>query len=375
MNFFKKILGLILLGILTVYLMVTLKNVWSIIIFFIFLFFLILFVVSTMTSSFGIAKPHKRYKHKFLKKHIIDKDFSEIYSQIQAEYTNNLEVKRKQLLIIILICLTLLIISIILFLLIKIKLNINGKFEEKVLMTIFLPAFLFYIYFYKKYNKEYIDTFKEKIIRNMVNYLEPNLEYYPEGYDNFEYIYEKANFDNKFFNKFNCDDYIEGYSNKGIYVQLANIGLEKVNDRGEFLEMVYDGILSYTKIDKNIPIELKIKNNKIFFNKNENKVEMDSKEFENFFDIYCESKIIAMQILTHDVMEELINFYKNYKISFEIIIKNQEIYIRFDTGIMFEPNILKSLTDKKMLWIYYNILQFIISLTVKVNKTLKDIEI
>ena len=98
MNFLKKILGLILLGILTVYLMVILKNVWSIIIFFIFLFFLILFVVSTMTSSFGIAKPHKRYKHKFLKKHIIDKDFSEIYSQIQTEYTNNLEVKRKQLL-------------------------------------------------------------------------------------------------------------------------------------------------------------------------------------------------------------------------------------------------------------------------------------
>ena len=64
---------------------------------------------------------------------------------------------------------------------------------------------------------------------------------------------------------------------------------------------------------------------------------MDSKEFEKYFDVYSNSDIITMEILTHDIMEELVQFYDKYKIKFEIVIKNYNIYIRFDTGAVFEP--------------------------------------
>ena len=102
---------------------------------------------------------------------------------------------------------------------------------------------------------------------------------------------------------------------------------------------------------------------------------MDSKEFEKYFDVYSDSNILAMEILTHDIMEELVQFYNTYRIEFEIVIKNNNIYIRFNTGVMFEPNILKKSNDMNTLWIYYNVLKFITNVTIKINKLLKDLDV
>ena len=85
---------------------------------------------------------------------------------------------------------------------------------------------------------------------------------------------------------------------------------------------------------------------------------MDSKEFEKYFDVYSNSDIITMEILTHYIMGELVQFYDKYKIKFEIVIKNYNIYIRFNTGAVFELNILKKSNDINTLWVYYNILKY-----------------
>ena len=66
--------------------------------------------------------------------------------------------------------------------------------------------------------------------------------------------------------------------------------------------------------------------------KGKTKIEMDSQEFEKYFDIYGENKIIAMQILTADVMNTMIEFREQSKIQYELTIKQDQIYIRFHTG-------------------------------------------
>ena len=55
---------------------------------------------------------------------------------------------------------------------------------------------------------------------------------------------------------------------------------------------------------------------------------MDSKEFEKYFDIYSENKIVAMQILTSDIMESLIEFYNKYQLEYEIVFRNNTIYLK-----------------------------------------------
>ena len=82
-----------------------------------------------------------------------------------------------------------------------------------------------------------------------------------------------------------------------------------------------------------------------------------------------------MEVLTHDIMEKLVQFYNTYKIKFEIVIKNYNIYIRFDTGVVFEPNILKKSNDINTLWVYYNIFNFVTNFTIKINKLIKNIEV
>ena len=62
---------------------------------------------------------------------------------------------------------------------------------------------------------------------------------------------------------------------------------------------------------------------------------MDSEEFEKIFDVFSKDKILAMQILTADVMESLIKFKNKYDIDFEIVLMNNNIYLRFFVSNMF----------------------------------------
>ena len=110
------------------------------------------------------------------------------------------------------------------------------------------------------------------------------------------------------------------------------------------------------------------------WNKKKKKIDLDSSEFENFFDVFADDKIIAMQLLTADVMEDLINLAKEAHSEFDITIKNSCIYLRFRTVDMFEAESLEKETlNKKSLYYYYRVLDFCFNLSNKIvdliNKT------
>lgn len=46
-----------------------------------------------------------------------------------------------------------------------------------------------------------------------------------------------------------------------------------------------------------------------------------------------------MQILTHDIMEDMVQFYNNCGINFEIVIRENRIYIRYNIGDIFEGKV------------------------------------
>lgn len=102
---------------------------------------------------------------------------------------------------------------------------------------------------------------------------------------------------------------------------------------------------------------------------------MDSNSFENYFDIYTENKFATMKILTHDVMEQLINFYEKYNIPFEIILKNNKLYLRFFVKDLFIPSKIGAEINSNELFESYYILQFIIDVTTKINTILNEKDI
>lgn len=252
--------------------------------------------------------------------------------------------------------------------------RLNNKNVYNIIYVIFLPTVFYYLYKYKKYNGIYTNSYKEIIIKNFIENINSNLTYSPNGKNELLNNYLDANFDNRSFNKFVTDDYIISSNEDGMLIELCNISLENVSARNELLDLIYEGIFSTSFLNNRVYDEVTIKTNKVLF-KDTNIVEMDSSEFEKYFDVYSNSNILSMEILTHDIMEELVNFYVKYKIKFEIVIKNNNIYIRFDTGSMFEPNILRKSNDINTLWVYYSILNFVTNFSFKINKLLKDVEV
>lgn len=145
------------------------------------------------------------------------------------------------------------------------------------------------------------------------------------------------------------------------------------NGRKEIVKTIKQGIFAYTNYKANIPEEIRIKKNSMFIKlDDDNNIELDNDEFEKYFDVYAKSKIIAYQVLTHDVMQVLVDFYKKTAIDFEVILRNKSAYIMFYTGKIFEPQMFKKSTNMQILWVQYLIIEFITKLVVEINKALKD---
>ena len=103
---------------------------------------------------------------------------------------------------------------------------------------------------------------------------------------------------------------------------------------------------------------------------------MDSSEFEKAFNVYASDKIIGMQILTADIMDDILEFKNKAKFNFDIYINEDKIYFRFGCGHLFEPyfkkkNILDSISLKS----YYDVLCFTHEITNKIIKVINDVEI
>lgn len=235
-----------------------------------------------------------------------------------------------------------------------------------------------------KKEENYISTYKNDIVNKFIKLIDNKLEYKTENIDvlAIRKDYRDANFSSELFDIFKADDYISGLLNNEVYTEMSDLHIRRKEEfydddgrRKEIFVDVFQGIYTKTECNKDIGTYIKIFKNQFKIFGKKDRVEMDSQEFEKYFDIYSENKILTMRILTSDIMATLVDFYNKYKIDYEIVIKNNKIHMRFFTGAMFEPKILGNSMDKDLLLKYYCILKFIVDVTKEVNKVLQEIEI
>jgi len=237
--------------------------------------------------------------------------------------------------------------------------------------------------FIKKYPKEFEELYMKvfntnkqdsvELISTFVNLINNQISYVRKtSISEFKNDYIDSYFEKKF-STFNTDNYvIEGSLNDEMYTKISNVKiLEFTPDRTNTL---FNGLFSITNTNKSINSYVKITVNKIVPLIKENKVEMDVPEFEKYFDVYSSDQIMAMRLLTHDIMKALIDFYKKHNIYFEIVFKHNKIYIRFYTGSLFELKNYEN-KNKKLIFKDYCVLEFIIEVITKVNIVLREIEV
>lgn len=232
----------------------------------------------------------------------------------------------------------------------------------------------------------YKNNFKSKIIKSLLDSFGENVEYYQKNGIS-SAVYDKGEFEN--YDLYFSKDLISGTLKNNCKFSMAQASTSrqvKDNDGTVTYQDSFCGIISTVEIPKTFNTALYIKkdikdknilirtfNSSRFDNI---RVELDSQEFEKVFDVYCSNKIIALQLLTADIMQFLIDFYNEMHIDYEITIKNNQIYIRFMSGKMFEAADLQKFSlDKNTIYKYYKMLDFSFTLANLLSNLITDTEI
>lgn len=214
---------------------------------------------------------------------------------------------------------------------------------------------------YKEYSKKY----KSVVIDKLMNNFYDNSEYFPEK-PMPQYIYDEGKYD-EYYNRYHSEDYLEGQIDNTYSIQMGEVVTKKVERRDgkTHTTIKFHGLFAKIVMHKSMQGELKIMQDGKFAL--DNKLKMDSSEFEKYFDVKASDKIKGMQLLTADVMEELMEFENNTRMRFDIVIRNNELYLRFHSGSMFEPkNIKGGALNKEEIQKYF----YMLNLTYNLSKRL-----
>lgn len=321
--------------------------------------------------------------------------FNETYAKISSKYKYSIESQRKELKSKILKTNVRNTLLVLLFLIIGIFIEL-----AVILMGIVVVFCLISYANILEARKQYIKSYKKNIIEGFIKVVDERLNYYSEevrkadvlfpSYEHEVNQYEKTNRQqikenltksqeyinlvelNDMLELIRYDDYISGIIGEDIKIDMANIMAEYKVMYSATRNFFY-GILSVTKIDKNIKDSIFIKKKQILASKE--KLQMDSYEFEKMFDVYSKDRNLATRILTSEIMQTIVDFSKKNNIELEIYIKDNNIYLLFNVGQMFEPKVYANTIKKKDLYKYYKILLFVVEMTSKINKEIREIDV
>ena len=317
------------------------------------------------------------------------KTFDEIYKELQSENSNELnnawkEAKKEDEKVKKLagtICLIIDILVGIMFFKNIMKLGSLFALLPVIIIVFIINMFVFIIVngLFSKNKSQYNLKYKNIVINKIISNFYNNLEYFPQK-SMPEYIYK--NLEYEYYNQYESDDYFEAQIDNKYGIQMAEILTEeertyKDSDGDTETETItkFHGLFAKIVMDKSINSELRIMQNGAMMLRKD-RLKMDSSEFEKYFDVKASDSIVGMQLLTADVMEELIEFEDKTNMKYDIYVKNNELYLRFHSGPMFEVGKLKKgALDKETIQKYFYMLNFTYNLSNKLINVVNDTQI
>lgn len=293
------------------------------------------------------------------------KNFNDIYEQLYRKYADTMENMRKSARN------GIMIVSI---LAIGFGILLSVLTRHVVFLMIAVMIIVLYLVLSNNH-KEYKRFFKYNVVKAFIKEYSETLEYRPEQGMS-RSIYNNGEFE--YYDRYHSEDLIVGTLEDKYKVTMAEVHTEdesRDEDGHTSYTTIFHGLVAEVKFEKMVSANMKIRRNKMLsFNKKE-KIEMDSGEFEKKFDVYSTNKIIAMQLLTSDIMQMLMDFREKSKVTPEMTLKGDLLYIRFATGNMFEPQILENSLDYSTLKKYYDTINFTLGITEKFLKNIEETEI
>ncbi len=243
-------------------------------------------------------------------------------------------------------------------------------------------------FIYKMLIKDYTAEFKNKIIEPLITELDANLRYTPSLHVS-QRLFEKSNLFTSSPDRLSGNDFVRG-SIDDIPIQFSDIHAEKKHKNsknGDTWSTIFQGIFIVAEFNKHFKAKTIVlpdsaqstfgdligswlqSNN---FSRDE-LVKMDSTEFEEEFVVYSSDQIEARYILSHSLMQRLLNFKKksSHPVYISFIDSSIHMAIEYDKDL-FEPSIFRSLLDYKIAMEYVQTLHLAISIIdeLKLNEKL-----
>lgn len=261
-----------------------------------------------------------------------------------------------------------------------------GLIEPKILLmftALFPIVFILLIVIFivkgtrstKDNKNSYLNMYKDEVISRLVNYYDEHLTFErKKSIQKIDYIQGEF----EYFDTFHSDDYISGDLEGKTYIQMGDVLTQTQHTDSEghtTYVTVFRGLYCMCNLNKNTNNKLKVRNDKGFLGKmlkNKELVQMDSQEFEKNFDVYCTDKILAMRLLTSDIMDYMINFKRENKVKFDFTVKNDIAYIRINCANMFEGALTKDALDYEILLKYFKYLDFMCQLSLMISKVISE---
>ncbi len=295
------------------------------------------------------------------------REFDELYSEIYDNCVNELkEIKNKIQKFLLIILLVFVMINIVVFLVADTKslAVISGSISVLVLIVLYSTG-------RKIYSKKY----KNCVISGIVNKYNEKLHFDSES--GLAVIdYRISNFDNTF-KEYYSEDRIYGNLENGAPIQAAEITTYDIKhyvdvDGQNKTERIqtFRGLYGVVKLEKNPLITATIIGDSITKKYSKKRVEVDSSEFEKFYDCITEDKVRTMEIFTSDLIEKYIDIMSINKYLFEVKIENDMLYFRYKCGNLFEPPAFGMGLNKEFVRKYYKLLFYPLEI---IEKTIDNI--
>ena len=280
-------------------------------------------------------------------------NFSDVFGEIYTKYGAELESLRKQALIkIILIIIAT--IAVIYMLVSQLEIiYILGDFFPFVLVGIIaLASFLT-----NKVSKDYALTFKINVIQKMIDSKKHDYTYTPLiGVSATEY--NISGYDTSW-DKFYSEDGIKGTFNSMIKFNMSQVKTERItrDSKGNrHVETTFLGLYGIITLPTPVKGNIDIVENSKFRKFSNHRINLESAEFEKYYDVMTDDKIWALQVINSNAIKDLIDLRNYFKKTTSIRIIGNKIFFRLYCGDVFEPSKLRKTVRFDFLYKYYRLM-------------------
>jgi len=247
--------------------------------------------------------------------------------------------------------------------------NVIPDFIDLLILCIVLPTGIF-TFIYKMKVSGYASLFKDQVIEKLVEFIGESLRYSKMGMIS-EHEYRLSSLFPQKVDRYNGDDLVVGTVD-GVDVRFSEIHSEvkKKGNKGKtYWLTIFRGlffIADFNKYFKGKTIVLPDNSEKFLgslshffqsFSSRGELVKMDNPEFEKEFVVYSSDQIEARYILSHSLMNSILEYKKlvGKNISISFVGSNIYIAIGFKEKL-FEPKIYKKVTSFDEVKFYFEVL-------------------